>query len=227
MFSIKVRAVGCTSHVKICGVWERCFSSCHERGTNKKVLSPHEESNLRPSDSALRCSTTEPQRLYGGYTSLTVESMWLSGRALEPKVWGSIPDFSLSHARDKTKNIFLSSLPSSKLTISTISIYVESYSQEPPAEFFCLMMDFKRQNITKNEFFQCQIIDFFCKMWNKSGLSVNTKTVDSVEGALWLATQTPNTFVIHFRATCAEFGSETIVTTVGMSALSCHCFSTY
>ena len=29
--------------------------------------------------------------------------------------------FSLSHARDKTKNIFLNSLPSSKLTISTIS----------------------------------------------------------------------------------------------------------
>ena len=31
----------------------------------RKILSPHEESNLRPSDSALRCSTTEPQRLYG------------------------------------------------------------------------------------------------------------------------------------------------------------------
>ena len=31
----------------------------------KKILSPHQESNLRPSDSALRCSTTEPQRLYG------------------------------------------------------------------------------------------------------------------------------------------------------------------
>ena len=30
-----------------------------------KILSPHEESSLRPSDSALRCSTTEPQRLYG------------------------------------------------------------------------------------------------------------------------------------------------------------------
>ena len=41
------------------------FSSCHERGTKKKILSPHEESNLRPSDSALRCSTTEPQRLHG------------------------------------------------------------------------------------------------------------------------------------------------------------------
>ena len=30
----------------------------------EKILSPHEESNLRPSDSALRCSTTEPQRLH-------------------------------------------------------------------------------------------------------------------------------------------------------------------
>ena len=36
------------------------FSSCHERGTKKKILSSHEESNLRPSDSALRCSTTTP-----------------------------------------------------------------------------------------------------------------------------------------------------------------------
>ena len=35
----------------------RCFvfSSRHERGTKKKMLSTHEESNLRPSDSALRC----------------------------------------------------------------------------------------------------------------------------------------------------------------------------
>ena len=31
----------------------------------EKILSPHEESNLRPSDSTLRCSTTEPQILYG------------------------------------------------------------------------------------------------------------------------------------------------------------------
>ena len=31
----------------------------------EKILSPHEESNLRPSDSVLRCSTTEPQRLHG------------------------------------------------------------------------------------------------------------------------------------------------------------------
>ena len=27
----------------------------------EKILSLHEESNLRPSDSTLRCSTTEPQ----------------------------------------------------------------------------------------------------------------------------------------------------------------------
>ena len=44
---------------------ERCFLSCHERGTKKKNLSPHEESNLKPSNSVLRCSTTEPQRLHG------------------------------------------------------------------------------------------------------------------------------------------------------------------
>ena len=31
----------------------------------QRILSPHEESNLRPSDSTLQCSTTEPQRLYG------------------------------------------------------------------------------------------------------------------------------------------------------------------
>ena len=30
----------------------------------RKILSPYEELNLRPLDSTLRCSTTEPQRLY-------------------------------------------------------------------------------------------------------------------------------------------------------------------
>ena len=41
------------------------FSFCHERGTKEKILSPHEESSLRPSNSALRCFTTEPHRLHG------------------------------------------------------------------------------------------------------------------------------------------------------------------
>ena len=36
-------------------------------GQIKKNLSPHEESNLRPSDSPLLCFTSEPQRLYGGW----------------------------------------------------------------------------------------------------------------------------------------------------------------
>ena len=31
----------------------------------KRILSPHEESNLRPLDFVLRCSTAKPQRLYG------------------------------------------------------------------------------------------------------------------------------------------------------------------
>ena len=31
----------------------------------QRKKSPHEESNLRPSDSALRYSTVEPQRLHG------------------------------------------------------------------------------------------------------------------------------------------------------------------
>ena len=45
---------------------ERCFSSCHERGTKKKILNLREESNLGPSDSVLQCFTPELQRLYGG-----------------------------------------------------------------------------------------------------------------------------------------------------------------
>ena len=31
----------------------------------EKIVSPHEESKLRPSDAALCCSTTDPQRLCG------------------------------------------------------------------------------------------------------------------------------------------------------------------
>ena len=31
----------------------------------EKILSPHEELNLKPLDSVLRYSTTEPQRLHG------------------------------------------------------------------------------------------------------------------------------------------------------------------
>ena len=38
--------------------------SCLECGTKKNIiLSLHEESNVKPSEFALQCSTTEPQRL--------------------------------------------------------------------------------------------------------------------------------------------------------------------
>ena len=43
---------------------ERCFSLIRSMG-QRKILSSHEESNLRPWDSTLQCSTTEPQRFDG------------------------------------------------------------------------------------------------------------------------------------------------------------------
>ena len=43
----------------------------------EKILSSHEESNLRPLDSALQCSTTEPQRLYGEWGPL--QSLYMTG----------------------------------------------------------------------------------------------------------------------------------------------------
>ena len=43
---------------------ERCFSLIRSMG-QRKIPSSHEESNLRPWDSALQCSTTEPQRFDG------------------------------------------------------------------------------------------------------------------------------------------------------------------
>ena len=43
---------------------ERYFCVLSRARDKGKILSPHEESNLRPSDSTLRCSTTEPRRLY-------------------------------------------------------------------------------------------------------------------------------------------------------------------
>ena len=45
-------------------VEEHVHFSCLECGTKKNIiLSLHEESNVKPSEFALQCSTTEPQRL--------------------------------------------------------------------------------------------------------------------------------------------------------------------
>ena len=45
------------------------LSTRHERGTRE---SPHEESNLRPSDFGPQCSTTEPQRLKNELTKFII-----------------------------------------------------------------------------------------------------------------------------------------------------------
>ena len=48
-----------------CSIKKEVFFVLSRAWDKEKILSPHEESNLRPSDSAFRCSTTEPQRLHG------------------------------------------------------------------------------------------------------------------------------------------------------------------
>ena len=45
--------------------WGKMFFTLSWMWDKEKIGSSHEESNLRPSNSALRCSTTGPQRLYG------------------------------------------------------------------------------------------------------------------------------------------------------------------
>ena len=59
----------------------------------ENILSPHEESNLRTTDSALRC-----------HRDSTVH------RSAESEGLRFDSSLSLSHARDKTKNIFLNSI---------------------------------------------------------------------------------------------------------------------
>ena len=65
----------------------------------EKILSPHEELHLRPSDSLLWCSTTEPQRLWWmrsitkfiWHTSCIQLGSAMSIGVQNPKAWGSIP----------------------------------------------------------------------------------------------------------------------------------------
>ena len=57
----------------------------------EKILSPHEELNLRPSDFMLWCSTTEAQRLYGE------QGLWQDEK------------------KKKKKNVFLYFLPELKI----------------------------------------------------------------------------------------------------------------
>ena len=63
---MRIFKVSCTS--EICKNYKerRAYVFVLPRAWDQgKNLGSHEESNLRPSDYALRCSGTEPQRLYG------------------------------------------------------------------------------------------------------------------------------------------------------------------
>ena len=64
---------------------ERCFRLVTNVG-QREILSHHEESNLRPSDSAVRCSTSEPQSLYSQRGLLRISSYDLSSILLRPEM---------------------------------------------------------------------------------------------------------------------------------------------
>ena len=69
----------------------------------EQILYPHEESNLRPSDSALQCSISEPLSEVYYEVHMT--------RVLHTTRINNVDSVmfvdSLSHVRDKMKNIFL------------------------------------------------------------------------------------------------------------------------
>ena len=59
-----IRAIQKIGEISVEAEEEHVHLSCLECGTKKNIiLSLHEESNVKPSEFALQCSTTEPQRL--------------------------------------------------------------------------------------------------------------------------------------------------------------------
>ena len=59
-----IRAIQKIGEISVEAEEENVHFSCLECGTKKNIiLSLHEESNVKPSEFALQCSTTEPQRL--------------------------------------------------------------------------------------------------------------------------------------------------------------------
>ena len=77
----------------------------------EKILSPHEESNLRPSDSALQCSTTEPHTLRWTRSKFIWQaSCILLGSAKSWIIWIisniSVTEFYLDHFHRESHLIF-------------------------------------------------------------------------------------------------------------------------
>ena len=59
-----IRAIQKIGEISVEAEEEHVHFSCLECGTKKNIIpSLHEESNVKPSEFALQCSTTEPQRL--------------------------------------------------------------------------------------------------------------------------------------------------------------------
>ena len=59
-----IRAIQKIGEISVEAEEEHVHFSCLECGTKKNIiLSLREESNVKPSEFALQCSTTEPQRL--------------------------------------------------------------------------------------------------------------------------------------------------------------------
>ena len=125
--------------------YKKMFFALWRAWDKEKIPSPLVESNLTPSDSALRCSTTEPQRLHGERGLL--RNSYDTRRRTEFECmrfgysWG-LRVFSLSHARDKTKNVvlyFFNELRTYQFLISWASShqcqYLSNWAPTPPLTY--------------------------------------------------------------------------------------------
>ena len=104
-------------------------------GQRKKILSPHEESNLRPLDSGLRLNS----------------------------LWG-LRIFSLSQARDKTKNIFLYFFSKPKTYHLSYSMYkFQKNKNKIHASTVCYMLT--NLNLAFSYFSILIFYDIFTAIW--------------------------------------------------------------
>ena len=110
-----------------CG--EKCIFDLSQVWNKEKILSPLEESNLRPLDFTIWCSTTEPQRLYDeqgplwshicSYTTLVLYTARI-GNIADPSSYYAGHIFFVPHLWQDEKTSFFISLPSLKLIIFLI-----------------------------------------------------------------------------------------------------------
>ena len=131
-------------------------------------MSPHEKSNLRPSDSVLRCSTTEPQRLH-------------SERGVPVAQW-------LEHRIRRSKVQFLPSPSLRKSDIICHSIIFIS-SQVAPEILNQPSVNITRQTMEGNKYFvfSCTIVGNPPPLvyWTRNGLTLNVTTNPRLSAVSW------------------------------------------